>query len=132
LSKTYISVSLRELVITRAKRQCEYCLIPDYLSFFPHEIDPIIAEKHGGKTEANNLAYSCWRCNRNKGTDLGSLDPQTGEFSFLYSPRMQKWSEHFSVQNFRIIGLTAEGRTTVFLLKLNTEERLTERKKIFP
>lgn len=131
MSKTYISVSLKELVITRAKRQCEYCLIPDYLSFFPHEIDHIIAEKHGGKTEQNNLAYSCWRCNRNKGTDLGSLDPQTGEFSFLYNPRTQKWSEHFSVQNSLIIGLTAEGRTTVFLLKLNTEERLAERKKIF-
>ncbi len=64
MSTTYIAVALRRLVEERAKYQCEYCLLPDNLSFFPHEIDHIIAEKHGGKTEANNLAYTCCRCNR--------------------------------------------------------------------
>jgi HNH endonuclease len=28
---------------------------------------------HGGKTDAENLAYTCWRCNRHKGSDLGSF-----------------------------------------------------------
>ncbi len=131
MSKTYINTYLRRLVPERAKNRCEYCLMSDNLSFFPFEIDHIIAEKHGGKTEENNLAYTCWRCNRYKGTDLGSYDPLTGEFSFLFHPRKQPWSKHFVLENFTIVGLTPEGRTTVVLLKLNNEDRLTERKKIY-
>lgn len=130
MSKSYISVALRELVVERAKRRCEYCLMPDSLSFFPHEIDHIIAEKHGGQTKADNLAYSCWRCNRYKGTDLGSYDPKTGDFSFLYHPRKQQWSDNFTVQKLIIIGLTPEGRTTVSLLQLNIENRINERIKL--
>ncbi|MEA5569230.1 HNH endonuclease signature motif containing protein [Anabaena sp. UHCC 0399] len=96
MSLSYIPVALRRLVEERANYKCEYCLLPTKVAFFPHEIDHIIAEKHGGKTDAENLALTCWRCNRHKGTDLGSFDPQTGAFSFLYNPRSQQWSKHFS------------------------------------
>ena len=116
MSVKYIPVALRRLVEKRANHRCEYCLLPDNLSFFPHEIDHVIPEKHGGTTNADNLAFTCWRCNRHKGTDLGSFDPQTGEFSFLFNPRKQKWSEHFVFEEVAIVGLTAEGRTTVKLL----------------
>jgi len=75
------------------------------------------------------LALTCWRCNRHKGTDLGSYDPETGEFSFLFNPRKQKWSEHFVSEEADIDGLTPEGRTTVKLLQLNGDERLSERKR---
>ena len=68
MSESYIPAHLRRLVEQRANFECEYCQLPSGLSFFQHEIDHIIAEKHGGKTEAKNLAYSCWRYNRNKGT----------------------------------------------------------------
>ncbi len=130
MSTTYIPVALRRLVEERAKYQCEYCLLPANLSFFSHEIDHIIAEKHGGKTEANNLAYTCWRCNRYKGTDLGSFDPQTGDFCFLFNPRIQQWSEHFAVNNFNILGLTSVGRTTVKLLQFNNDEPIAERERL--
>lgn len=130
MSKTYINSYLRRLVQERAKNKCEYCLMSDKFSFFPHEIDHIIAEKHGGKTEEDNLAYTCWRCNRYKGSDLGSYDRLTKEFSFLFHPRKQPWLEHFMFENFKIVGLTPEGRTTVILLKLNQEDRLAERQKI--
>ncbi len=129
MSISYIPAALRRLVEKRAKYCCEYCLLPATISFFPHEIDHVIPEKHDGKTELENLAYTCWRCNRYKGTDLGSFDPQTGEFSFLFNPRTQKWLEHFQLNNSQIIGLTTEGRTTIKLLKLNSQERLSERKK---
>jgi hypothetical protein len=33
-------------------------------------------------------------------------------------------------ENFKIVGLTPEGRTTVVLLKLNQEDRLAERQKL--
>ena len=68
---TYISDALRRQVENRANHQCEYCLLPDHLSFYPHEVDHVIALKHNGATTAENLAYACWRCNRYKGTDLG-------------------------------------------------------------
>jgi len=123
----YVSDSLRRLVIERAAQVCEYCLLPSALSFYPHEVDHVIALKHQGKTSADNLAYACWRCNRFKGSDLGSFDPDTGEFAFLFNPRTQLWSEHFSRNKGQIFGCSPEGRTTVVLLKFNAEERVKER-----
>ena len=128
---TYISATLRRYIEERASYCCEYCLLGISLSFFPHEVDHIIAVKHGGITDADNLALACWRCNRYKGTDLGSFDPQTSAFSFLFNPRTQNWPEHFTLDDGRIIGLTPEGRTTVNLLQLNSDERLVERRR-FP
>lgn len=97
MSETYIPAGLRRLVIERANGQCEYCRLPAAVSFYPYEVDHIIAEKHDGATEAGNLAYTCARCNRFKGTDLGSFDPQTREFTFLFNPRMQLWEEHYDL-----------------------------------
>ena len=127
MSVTYIPTFLRREVEKRAKGKCEYCQLPAGVGFFPHEIDHIIAEKHGGKTEVDNLAYTCWRCNRHKGTDLGSFDPETGEFSFFFNPRTQIWSAHFLVEGIMLKGLTSEGRTTIKILQFNTNERLAER-----
>jgi HNH endonuclease len=130
VSLSYIPVALRRLVEERANKECEYCLLPTKVAFFPHEIDHIIAQKHGGKTDAENLALTCWRCNRHKGTDLGSFDPQTGSFSFLFNPRTQKWPLHFSFSELAIIGLTPVGRTTVYLLQMNGKERIAERQRL--
>jgi hypothetical protein len=130
VSLTYIPVAVRRLVEERAKRLCEYCLLPADITFFPHEIDHVIAEKHGGETNADNLAFTCWRCNRHKGSDLGSFDPQTGAFSFLFNPRTQQWDKHFKFEELQIVGLTSEGRTTARLLQLNSDERLAERQRL--
>lgn len=127
---TAIPESLRRQVEERAKHRCEYCLLPNSLSFYPHEVDHIVALKHNGSTTAENLACACWRCNRYKGTDLGSFDPETRAFSFLFNPRTQKWSDHFRLQTAQINGITPEGRTTVYLLKLNSNERITERQRL--
>ncbi len=98
-------------------------------ALFPHEIDHTIPEKHGGKTSADNLALACWRCNRHKGSDVGSFDLLTGEFIFLFHPRLQQWSDHFTWNVFEIHGKTPEGRVTVQLLQLNSIKRLTERQE---
>lgn len=131
MSENYISASLRRSVEERANYCCEYCLLPANVAFFSHEIDHIIAQKHGGITEENNLALTCWRCNRHKGSDLGSFDPETGEFSFLFNPRTQQWIEHFTREELIILGLTPEGRTTLKLLQMNTPEWLTERQRLY-
>ncbi|MET0648668.1 MAG: HNH endonuclease signature motif containing protein [Pyrinomonadaceae bacterium] len=125
---TYIPTALRREVIERAGNRCEYCQLRAELAFFPHEVDHVVAEKHGGATDLNNLALACWRCNRHKGTDLTSFDPQTRQLSTLFNPRAQDWSEHFAYEREKVLGLTPEGRTTVNLLQLNTEERLLERR----
>lgn len=130
MSVTYIPVALRRLVEKRAKQRCEYCQLPAGVAFFPHEVDHVIAEKHGGTTEEGNLAYTCWRCNRYKGSDLGSFDPQTGAFSFLFNPRNQQWLEHFKFENIMLVGMTPEGRTTTKLLQLNSEARCLERQRL--
>lgn len=125
---TYIPASLRRQVIERAQNRCEYCLLPAEVAFFPHEVDHVIAEKHGGTTTLANLAFSCWRCNHHKGSDLTSFDPQTKNLSPLFNPRNQVWVEHFAYEAERIVGLTSEGQTTINLLQLNSEERLRERR----
>jgi HNH endonuclease len=127
VSITHIAASLRREIVERAGSRCECCLLPSTMGFFPHEIDHVIAEKHGGKTDPDNLAYSCWRCNRYKGTDLGSFDPKTNNFSQLFNPRTQVWTEHFEFDGEEIVGLTPEGRTTVRLLQMNSVDRLVER-----
>lgn len=130
MSSSYIPAALRRLVEERSNYQCEYCLLPAGVAFFAHEVDHVVAQKHGGQTQADNLAFTCWRCNRHKGTDLGSFDLQTGNFSFLFNPRTQAWTEHFRLKAFQIIGLTPEGRTTVNLLQLNSQERFAERERL--
>lgn len=42
-------------------------------TYFGCQVDHIISEKHGGATEEHNLAYACSYCNRNKGSDIGSI-----------------------------------------------------------
>lgn len=74
-----------------------------------------------------NLALSCLPCNRHKGSDLTSIDPQTGEITRLFNPRLDVWTEHFSLENGRIISLTPIARTTVFLLQFNTPTAILSR-----
>ena len=61
---------------------------------------------------------------------MGSLDPRTGTFSRLFNPRNQDWNDHFAFDGESITGLTSEGRTTVTLLRLNSDDRLAERRRL--
>jgi hypothetical protein len=57
-----------------------------------------------------------------KGTDLTSIDPQTGKITRLYDPRADKWRRHFRLMGLDdaiIEPLTAVGRTTVQFLRFN-------------
>ena len=83
--------------------------------------------KHGGLTTLDNLAFACFSCNRHKGSDLSSIDPQTGAIAPLFNPRVQAWTAHFRMQDFAVVPLTGEGRVTVALLHLNDLERIQER-----
>ena len=106
MTSDYISVELRKLVRQRASKRCEYCLIHQDFSIYTHEVDHIIAVKHGGETTADNLALSCLSCNRHKGSDFATIDQVTQEIVPLFNPRRQAWDGHFSIENARIEGKT--------------------------
>ena len=128
MSKAYISAALRRQVIKRAAGCCEYCLSNTEDRPIDFAIDHLIAEKHGGPTELDNLCLSCYWCNSYKGSDLSSVDWEEDEAIIpLFNPRKQNWDDHFRLDGVRIIPLTAAGRVTVFLLQLNATERNKER-----
>lgn len=126
---SYISPELRHEVIDRAGGCCEYCLIDQREKWSRFEIDHIIAEKHGGGTESENLCLSCYECNSFKGSDIASIDWETdaNAIARLYNPRTQDWHDHFRLNGAMIEPLTPEGRVTVFLLRFNDSSRVIER-----
>ena len=125
-----IPATLRYLVFARARQRCEYCLMHQDVSIYSHEVDHIIALKHGGQTQENNLAAACLPCNRSKGSDLTTFDPLSNALVSLFNPRQHTWDAHFILEDALIIGLTPIGRATVVLLKLNTPTRLLHRRAL--
>jgi len=123
----FISQELRKVVWSRAANCCEYCYIYSDDSYYPHEIDHILPKKHGGLTELENLALSCFFCNRYKGADIGSIDPVSKRFTNFFNPRTQRWEDHFKLERNKIIGISPFGRVTVIILRLNHPRRLAER-----
>lgn len=124
--KRYVSSKLRQQVAERAHFCCEYCLSFEEHSFIKFQIEHIISMKHGGETQLDNLAYSCFYCNSNKGTDLGTiLEPD--QFVRFYNPRKDRWTKHFELSHHILVSKTAIGEATIKIFKINQEERLIER-----
>ena len=127
---SYVSADLRRLVESRASLSCEYCLIRESDTYLGCQVDHIISEKHGGITEAGNLAYACTFCNQAKGADIGSITAGTGEFVRFYNPRTDRWVDHFELHGASIVPRSTIGEVTVRILSFNTVERLLEREAL--
>ncbi len=126
-----IPAKIREAVEKRAKYVCEYCLIPQMDAHFIHHIDHILPRQHGGRTVLENLALACWRCNINKGTNVGTFDLETRNLTRFFNPRIDIWSENFHLHENGIFELlTAESRVTARILKFNDSERIEERREL--
>lgn len=121
-----IPPELRAHVSARALGRCEYCLLHDDDSAYPHEVDHIISLKHGGETSAGNLAYACFACNRFKGTDLGSIGPRSLLVRF-FNPRSQGWAEHLLINGTVLEPISNVGEVTARILRFNSAERVRER-----
>jgi len=130
MARSRIPAPLRRLAIERARGCCEYCLLHQDETDFAHHVDHLIAIKHGGRTEEENLALACMECNLHKGSDLAAIDPVEKVVVSLFNPRVQRWSEHFTVVNAFLVGTTPTGRATVALLRMNDPARLLERQRL--
>jgi 5-methylcytosine-specific restriction endonuclease McrA len=75
--------ALRVAVRQKAGGFCEYCRISERFTLAEHEIDHVIALKHGGETVAENLALCCSICNRFQGSDIASIDAETRQLTRL-------------------------------------------------
>ena len=113
-----------ELVRQRAGHRCEYCRLPQHASALRFHVEHIIARQHGGTDDPVNLALACLECNYQKGTNLSGIDPDKGKVTSLFHPRRDAWAEHFARDIARIVGKSPAGRTTVWLLEMNTGDRL--------
>ncbi|PKO20541.1 MAG: HNH endonuclease [Chloroflexi bacterium HGW-Chloroflexi-1] len=127
---TYVPARLRDLVVTRARASCEYCLLHADYAVFAHEVDHVIARQHGGATSADNLAYACAQCNRFKGSNVAAPDLQSGIIVPLFNPRTQSWRDHFHLDGPLIVPLSIVGRVTERLLQLNQLDRVLLRKEL--
>jgi HNH endonuclease len=127
----YIPIKLRKLVAERANHACEYCRLPQGASFFVFQIEHILSKKHGGTNDIQNLAYSCPICNRNKGTDLGTLVGNPPILTRFFHPRNDIWEKHFTIDTSgEIIANTEIAKATIKGLDLNNVESVIERKKL--
>jgi 5-methylcytosine-specific restriction endonuclease McrA len=72
-----VAKSIKEKVAKRACNCCEYCLLPERVSFYKFHIEHIRSLKHGGTSNLDNLAYGCPDCNAFKGSDDCTLKKAT-------------------------------------------------------
>jgi HNH endonuclease len=124
------SLELRQFVVKRARERCEYCLIPQGMRLNPYHIDHIISKQHGCIDDESNRALCCPQCNRNKGPNIATLEPETGKFVGFFNPRKEDWSSHFRFEDGFIKGLTPEGRATETIFRFNELVRVTERMRL--
>ena len=111
----------------RAGFRCEYCRLPEASSDLSFPVDHVIARKHGGLTQLDNLALACQRCNAHKGTDLATVEWPSQDLIRLFHPRQDRWQDHFRFESAVIVGLTPVGRATARLLAMNDPRRVATR-----
>jgi len=122
-----IDAAARELVRQRAGHRCEYCRLPQQFSELRFHVEHIIARKHEGADEQDNLALACPECNLFKGPNLSGVEPVTHKIVRLFHPRQDEWSDHFGYDGAVIAGRTSIARTTVSVLKMNEPHRVRVR-----
>lgn len=123
-----MDAATRTAVWNRADSRCEYChLRQEHEPVHTFHIEHVVAKQHRGTDELGNLALACHLCNWHKGPNLTSLDPDNGTLTPLFHPRRDHWPDHFSYHGANLIGLTDIGRTTIWLLEMNCDERLALR-----
>jgi len=105
--------------------------LTDAFGISEFSIDHVVARQHRGLSIFQNLAWSCARCNGFKGTNLSSIDPETGLRASLFDPRADSWHRHFSLEDGMIVAHSATGRATLALLNMNGSLTIALRREYF-
>ena len=124
-----MNAELRRRIIARAAGRCEYCRLSQDRIPLAFHVEHIVPRQHGGQTEPGNLALACGNCNQHKGPNLSGIDPDTGDLCRLFHPRQEEWAVHFRREGSLIFGITSVGRTTVWVLDMNSEFQKERRSK---
>jgi hypothetical protein len=75
-----------------------------------------------------NTCWACAYCNAAKGSNAAGFDPESGYLVPLFNPRVDSWPEHFLWKGAVLRGLTAVGRATIDVLRINNQERVAHRR----
>jgi len=130
MSPTAKEKALREAVAQRARFRCEYCGLPERWTSLPFQLDHVIAEKHAGETSLDNMAYACLHGYSFKGPNLAGRDKETDETVRLFDPRRDDWHDHFQWDGAVLCALTAIGRVTIAVLRINVPYRVAVRSSL--
>ena len=130
MSPAEILESVRARVREAAGHACGYCQSPQHLVMGKLEIEHIVPRARGGSDEESNLWLSCSLCNRYKGAQTESRDPETNEIVRLYNPRTDDWHQHFAWLSggVKVTGRTPIGRASVLALNINNEVAVAVRR----
>jgi 5-methylcytosine-specific restriction endonuclease McrA len=104
-------------------------LAPEVIPNFSFEVEHVVPTSRGGRDDPSNLALACRACNVRKGERVVGLDEETGQSVALFSPRTDRWEQHFAIDREcgRIVPLTPTGRATAALLDLNHPQQIVAR-----
>lgn len=126
----YVPVDLQRRIRERFENCCAYCRTAEHLTATTFEFEHIQPRCAGGSTTLENLCLSCPMCNRYKSDQDTGIDPKTQLTSLLFHPQQDQWHDHFAwhAGGVEIVGLTAKGRATTALLKMNRPQMIRIRR----
>ncbi len=104
--------------------------MPQPFDLLTFQVDHIIARKHHGTDESDNLALACFACNNHKGPNVAGIDGDSGDVVQLFHPRRDRCEEHFEWNGASLVGLTPTGRVTVDVLAINLPHRIRLREAL--
>jgi len=104
--------------------------MPQQYDTLTFQIDHIIARKHHGTGDPENLALACFACNNHKGPNIAGIDPATNEVVLLFHPRRDSWDDHFEWHGAMLVGRTPIGRATIDVLGINLPYRVQLRQML--
>lgn len=117
-----MKAATRKMVRTRAGARCEYCRIHEDDEPYTFHLEHIVAKKHDGDDDPDNLAWSCHSCNLAKSSNLSGWINR--EVIPLFHPRRQSWNRHFRWNGPLLVGKTKCGRATIQVLNINVDDRV--------
>lgn len=126
----YISSAIRRQIRDRFANCCAYCRTAEALTVTTFEFEHIVPLSAGGATVFENLCLACPTCNRYKASRQTAIDPENQAVTPLFHPQQQRWTDHFAwnAEAMEVVGLTAIGRATVAMLKMNRPQMTRVRK----